>query len=75
MRYGNEMAERRPQIANPTPVQARYLKINKLCEKWAKNAVFEKLCLTEFCVSFTFGVPQSYVLAQPGSSLSVKRQM
>jgi len=40
--------------------EARYLKINKLCEKWAENAVFQKYFLTDFPIPFTFGVPQSY---------------
>jgi hypothetical protein len=41
-------------------VAGRYLKINKLCEKSAKNAIFEKKCLTENQTPFTFGIPQPY---------------
>jgi hypothetical protein len=42
---------------------ARYFRINKLREKWAKNAVFQKYFLTDFPNPFTFRIPQSYVPA------------
>jgi len=39
---------------------ARYLKINKLCEKSAKNACFEKIVLDRKSISVYLRIPQSY---------------